>query len=224
MPAKESKTNLKGSIANFLLEAEALANWMKRHGAPLTRVGVPGIHAKTGVEMRDLSRKIRQVHAERLPRRVGSMTPLVREARGHISAIAAAARFAAERDEQIGIVLQRLRRTSDSVDAIVFALYEHRALLEKYRVLGPLVAPRVVERIPALIEELRAKRPKTLAEARKRQTAERDALVAELAKRVRDVRALAALIYRDQPEILAELAPQRRRARRSKTPSVTMAG
>lgn len=161
--------------------------------------------------------------AERLPRRVGSVTPLVREARGHISAIAAAARFVAERDERLGRVLQRVQRdrTSDSVDAIVLSLGEHRALFEAHRArLGPLVPARVAERIPALIEELRAKRPKQLAEARKRQTAERDALVAELARRVRDIRALAALVYRDEPEVLRELAPQRRRPRRRRTDAI----
>ena len=137
----------------------------------------------------------------------------------------AAVRFLSRDQKTMRTAFERVRRAGPRGAAadVALSLEAHGALLDAYaKQIGALVPARVGARIPSLARELR-ELPVTRtrnADIRKQHTVTRDALVAELAGRVRDVRAVAALIFRDEPAILEEFAASvpRPRARRSRAP------
>jgi len=216
--AMNARISARMPLSEFLLDANRLCGAIVRHRDRLNRASGGRITEQTAHRLRRLADEILQVERERVREVVPPIRPLVREAEKLVSTIAAAAKIAAVDNPLIG---ERQRRAQSgprrrSANAVALALETHLGLVREHsRELAGLVPDQMLARAQQLLSDLQTQRDAAHdhAHASSQLTARRDAMIEQLQQLLGDTRAVAAVIFRDQPEIAREFARQRARGR-----------
>jgi len=226
---KPFESNLPIALGTFLAHVRKLAVLVSAHAPCMSAFSGKRISKETAKQLLQLVGELEQIDAERDRTAVGTSRDIVREAQDLVTTIAMAARFVAKDHPHIAEQLKRVRsgKKRRSGAAVVWALESHVGLVKHkdnvaaFRKLVPKTALRDAERLRAALTE-HSSRLSRRREADALTSKRRAAILRELRTISADVRALAAIIFRSEPELARQFQlPKRRtqRTRRTRAPA-----
>jgi hypothetical protein len=224
--AKPFESNLPMPLRDFLAHVRKLSVFVSRYAIRMSALSGKRISARTAKQLVQLVEELERIDAERDRIAIGTSRDIVREASDLVTTIGMAARFAAQDHPVIAERLKRVRRGKQrrSAAAVVWALEMHIGLVKKNAAeLGKLIPKttlRDAERLRAALDE-HNDRVKNRRDVNEEVSKRRADILRELRTISANVRALAAITFRAEPEIARQFQlPKRRtpRARVSRTP------